>query len=318
MAADVPEVTNQGSQLINQKGELSMALIKCSECGKEISDKTPACNGCGAPIEAAAAKPVGDIDGDGKLGMGDVMAALSKAKDKIAATVDVATEQGKELLKSQAQKDAESVNNMNMGFTGVKLIPKSPSDLNCDRFKAALASTIDLKFAEIMRGKTEADRFLTYVDSQILTGSVRNVFRSGLGIAPPEVEVACSLSEAVLAPSAEERKKLVKAAVGFGGGAAGIGMIIAGVGGALGWGAGVVASVSAFFVGTSMAGPIGWGLAGIALAGVAAYFATTSSKHTDTERFLRVLKSSASRAVEAIWTQHEVALVQVLDSETTA
>lgn len=28
-----------------------MALIKCSECGKEISDKAVTCNGCGAPIK---------------------------------------------------------------------------------------------------------------------------------------------------------------------------------------------------------------------------------------------------------------------------
>lgn len=30
-----------------------MALIKCEDCGKEISDKTPACIHCGCPIEIA-------------------------------------------------------------------------------------------------------------------------------------------------------------------------------------------------------------------------------------------------------------------------
>ena len=28
-----------------------MALIKCSECGKEVSDKANACPNCGAPIK---------------------------------------------------------------------------------------------------------------------------------------------------------------------------------------------------------------------------------------------------------------------------
>ena len=32
-----------------------MALIKCSECGKEISDRAGACPGCGAPVDAGAA-----------------------------------------------------------------------------------------------------------------------------------------------------------------------------------------------------------------------------------------------------------------------
>lgn len=33
-----------------------MALIKCPECGKEISDKSPACIHCGFPLEAAEPK----------------------------------------------------------------------------------------------------------------------------------------------------------------------------------------------------------------------------------------------------------------------
>ena len=32
-----------------------MALIKCSECNREVSDKASACLGCGAPIAAAGA-----------------------------------------------------------------------------------------------------------------------------------------------------------------------------------------------------------------------------------------------------------------------
>lgn len=31
-----------------------MALIKCTECGKEVSDKASACPNCGCPIEATS------------------------------------------------------------------------------------------------------------------------------------------------------------------------------------------------------------------------------------------------------------------------
>ncbi len=34
-----------------------MALIKCSECGKEISDKADACPSCGNPIHHTAPAP---------------------------------------------------------------------------------------------------------------------------------------------------------------------------------------------------------------------------------------------------------------------
>ena len=37
----------------------NMALIKCYECGKEISDKAPSCPQCGAPKLVAANKGSG-------------------------------------------------------------------------------------------------------------------------------------------------------------------------------------------------------------------------------------------------------------------
>jgi hypothetical protein len=221
-------------------------------------------------------------------------------------------------MKSKQQKDAEAVERLAQGFDESAPKLQSASEMTCARFKAALDSTIDVKYTEIMSGKTGEDKFLTFVDSQILTASVRNVFKNALDAVPPQIEAACKLSEAILAPSAQEREQLIKSAVGVGGGAAGIGMIIAGVGSALGWGAGFIASVSAFFVGTSLAGPVGWAIAGITLAGIAAYFATTSNHAKDTERFLSVLKSSTNRAIDAIWPEQESALVKVLDSESSS
>lgn len=35
-----------------------MALIKCSECGKEVSDKAAACPACGCPVEVVSKVPV--------------------------------------------------------------------------------------------------------------------------------------------------------------------------------------------------------------------------------------------------------------------
>lgn len=177
--------------------------------------------------------------------------------------------------------------------------------MTSDEFKATLESTIDAKFAEIMKSKAEADRHLTYIDAVTLTTAVRNIFKHKLRVTPPQVEAACKLSEAVLAPTSAERQNLIKAAVGAAGGAAGIAMIIGGIGAALGWGAGVIATVTAFFVGSAIAGPAAWIVAGVAIAAIAGYFAFTGNKHTDTERFMSVLKNSSSQAVDAIWSQYE-------------
>jgi len=36
----------------------------------------------------------------------------------------------------------------------------------CDKFQAALGSTIDVTYADIMRGKAGPEKFLTYVDGR--------------------------------------------------------------------------------------------------------------------------------------------------------
>ena len=109
--------------------------------------------------------------------------------------------------------------------------------------------SIDVKFSEIMVCKLPDARFLNYADAQAVTTMVRNVFRHQLGVVPSQIGVALTFSEAVLAPSMKEKADLIRKAAGIAGGVAGIGMIITGIGLALGWGAGVIAAVKAFFLG---------------------------------------------------------------------
>ena len=80
--------------------------------------------------------------------------------------------------------------------------------------------------------------------------------------------------------------------------------MIAAVGTGLGWGAGVIASVTAFFTGTAIAGPIFWGIAGIVIAGIAAYYAFSGSKMELTQRFLNTLEKSTQSAVDVIWPEY--------------
>ena len=317
-----------------------MAMIKCSECGRDISDKALSCVGCGAPIAATATGSLilkDDNEGHSLIGNGDTASKLKDAfgkfsgdasrylkegfedakkvgkdvKGKLGQASDNVTDSIKEHLKSQSENEAPNAKTTSGNGKA------SESELNCQRFKAAVTSTIDIRYAEIMRGKSDVDRCLTYVDGQVMTASVRNIFISALGSTPPQIEVSCNLSDAILAPSSAEQQRLIKGVIGTVGGASGIGLIIAAVGTALGWGVGVVGTVTAVFAGAHVVGPIGTGVAGLTLAAIAAYFATTSNKHTDTERFLRVLKSSVNSAIDTIWSEHGEALSKVVKREST-
>jgi len=200
--------------------------------------------------------------------------------------------------------------------TGASLSPDRPADtlhdyggsstttITLDQFSSMVAAAVEAKFAEVMATKPAKGKHITYLDAVTLSQEVRNVFRDRLGMVPPQIEATCRLSEAVMAPTLAEKKKLVKSVLGIAGGTGGLAMVIAGIGMGLGWGAGAIASAVAFFCGSSLAGPIGWVAGGVALAAVAGYFAMSSDDATRTERFLNCLKGGLREAMPTVWQEH--------------
>lgn len=303
-----------------------MTTITCTKCNKEIDESANFCCHCGAPVPSTSnninqtqtSTVIGDLNGDGKVDWEDFKIALSKSKQYAADKVNNAVGLAQDKLKSAKEKDDAAVEELIKTFEQEVHIDKSESQVNCEKFKSALANTIDVKFAEIMVSKKESEAYLTYVDAQILTAKIRGIFKNLLNVTPPQIEASCLLSEALLAPSLKEKENRIKAAVGIGGGTAGIGLVISAIGSAVGWGsAGIVLFIKSLFVSTSIAGPIAMGVAGLSIAAFAAYFASTSNNQTDTERFLRVIKSSTSRAVDAIWNQYELELSRAVNLAST-
>lgn len=206
------------------------------------------------------------------------------------------------MSKSATSKNASKTEKGKNAGNRTRTLPANANAAQ-EKFKALLESTIDAKFARVMVAKTDGKKHLTYTDGITLTTSVRNIFRNKLETVPPQIEAACKLSEAVLAPSTAERINLIKAAVGIGGGVSGIAMVIGALGAALGWGAGWIASAVAFFVGGHVLVPALWAGTGIAIAAIAGYYAVTSNAETDTERFMTVLKRTTGEAVSSIWQE---------------
>jgi len=267
--------------------------------------------------EPTASNSIFDANNDGKIDFDDFKFIFEKARDKAATAAGEAINIGRDVFKSKSEKDENSVEHLENIFKDMEQPPEDEEKLKCERFKSALVSTIDLKFADLMSTKEGSEKYLSYVDSQLITAGVRNIFKSALTISPPQVEAACNLSEAILAPSAQEKQNLIKASVALSGGTAGMGMIIGGIAAALGWGASMAASAATVFTGASIAGPAGWIVGGVSLAAIAGYFASTSNKPMDTERFMKVLKSASSKAVDAIWPKYGEALSLAMNNSNT-
>ena len=153
----------------------------------------------------------------------------------------------------------------------------------------------------------KSKRVLDYDDAFTLTASIRGIFVKTARVVPEQVEVACLVAEAFLAPTSAERKRLVKEAAKFGG-VAGIGFIVAAACAAVGLGHGIIGLILAFLIGPHA--PLGLLLAGVTLGAVAAYFALTGNPEVDTERFLKALKGGLGESIKKIWEQHGEKLSQ--------
>ena len=196
--------------------------------------------------------------------------------------------------------------------------------LNCEEFRTLLFGIIDMEVKRIleskptkpsfsddspvnpkaaarMPGEAGSRRVLDYDDALILTANIRGIFVKTIRVVPEQVEVACLVAETFLAPTAAERKRLLKEAAKFGG-VAGISLIVAAACAAVGLGHGVIGLIMAFLIGPHA--PLGLILAGVTLGAVAAYFAVTGNSEVDTERFLKALKGGLGKAIKEIWAQH--------------
>lgn len=168
-----------------------------------------------------------------------------------------------------------------------------------------LIFAIDTAYAEIVTKKDAEHQYVTYHELQAICHLVKNFFISRVGEPVKAVDGACELALAVLAPDTVTRLNHVKMAYSFIGGLAGVGAIVTAVGLALGWGAGIISTITAFFVGTSFTGPLALGLMGLAAVGVAAYFAFNNDSEIErSNKAMRVLKDGIKGALPEIWKEH--------------
>ena len=175
---------------------------------------------------------------------------------------------------------------------------------------------IDGTISDLMRVKN-GDQTLTTFDMMSVTTKVKNIYRLPLKDMPPQIEAACGFAMAVVDPSAAGRIKTLKHVLSVVGGSAGIGMIIAGVGGVLGWGAGIITTVVTFFTGAAVAGPIGWIAGGIGVTAIAGYFALHKNDSSLSQKAIKVLKEGITKAIPPVWAEHEAVLREYEYSQST-
>ena len=248
-------------------------------------------------------------------------AALEIAKTEIATLQSDLDRAGQQIATLQG-KLAAALKKLHEVDEAKRLAALEP--LNCEEFRALLFGIIDAEVNRILEskrakaslsgdqpanpkvaapssGEVTSRRVLDYDDALVLTANIREIFVKAIRVVPEQVEVACLVAEAFLAPTAAERKRLIKEAAKYGG-VAGIGLIVAAACAAVGLGHGMIGLILAFLIGPHA--PLGLLLAGVSLGAVAAYFALTGNPEVDTERFLKAIRGGLGKAIKEIWVQH--------------
>ena len=176
-------------------------------------------------------------------------------------------------------------------------------------FISRINGAIRTKCTELTKEKNA----ISYNEGKGIVQFVDMIFINFLGFVPKQIQSTGSLALTFIAPSLKEKKKMIKNVFSTMSGIGGLAAIVNGIGIALGWGAGTVATVGAWFTGTSMSGPIGWISAGASLTIIAGYFYFSSSDAKDAEKFETVLIGGLEKAIDEIWGEYGEKITSKMD-----
>ena len=176
--------------------------------------------------------------------------------------------------------------------------------MNLEEKKQAFVGQIKSAISQKCTVLTSEKNAISYNEGKGITASVNGVFDSCLGFVPKQISTACDLALVFIAPSMKEKMERIKTIATTVGGLVGLAAIITGIGIAVGWGAGTIAAITAWFVGASVAGPVGWIVSGVSIAVIAGYFYFSDSEAANSERFENALKGGLEKAIDEIWNEY--------------
>ena len=82
--------------------------------------------------------------------------------------------------------------------------------MTLDQITVNMDMIIQNEISEILSTKPQDQQYLNYLDMRQVCSTVKRYCIDSIGEIPQEVEMACCLAEAVLAPDKKDKKQLIK------------------------------------------------------------------------------------------------------------
>lgn len=164
---------------------------------------------------------------------------------------------------------------------------------------------IDNKVTALLAQKPDDKKFLEFHDMELLCDFAENIWATQCGCVPQQIKGVSAVAKAVLDPDWTRKVSLCKDALALLGGVGGVAAIIGAIGTALGLGAGVIATITAFFVGISWTGPLAVAALGAVAVALAGYLAFNDiPAQMMSERALRALKDGTKESLPEVWKEY--------------
>lgn len=147
--------------------------------------------------------------------------------------------------------------------------------------------------------------FLTYQDFNILSAKLNIAIEKYCGTVIPEIAAASELAKAVIAPDLKTKKTHIKKTIAMSSGIGGISLMVAGIGTALGWGAGIITTVATAIAGVNVVPIFGQITAGALITAIAAYFIFHQETAEEiTHKAIESLKQGVTKNIDVIWEKY--------------
>ncbi len=168
--------------------------------------------------------------------------------------------------------------------------------MTTEDFIADMERELSNRAADLISAKPEQEKYISLADLRIITSALKDRCRMQLEEMPKQVDVACLLAEAVLAPM-QEKAALLKKVYALTGRMKGTGAIISAVGTALGWSRSVISVVVALYLGTSLVGALG-------VTALVGYFLFAGTPAEQADKALNVLRKGVYTALQEYFKAH--------------
>ena len=178
--------------------------------------------------------------------------------------------------------------------------------MNTYEIQNQMTRFLDEQICDTLKHKPQNRQFLEYHDLERLGTNIEGLWIKHCGEVPTAIKSAILMSQAVLANNFGTKVTIIKHMLSSAGLVTGLGLILSGVGTILGWGAGIITTISTAITGLSLTGP----LAIVALGAVASLIAgylifSNIPEEVLSRKAIQVLRQGINDALPQVWQTYE-------------